>query len=151
MGYKKSDAFFLFKQIQICFGKSCKESFSGLDLTHSQAHVLMHIICSEEKKITQRDIEKKFGLTNPTVTGILKRLETKGFITRHISENDNRYKIITITNKSKEICSNIKCSIKSAEDRLFDKMDENEINSLCLMFKKMLLNISEKNNFNTEG
>ncbi len=150
MIYKKSDAFFLFKQIQICFGKSCKDSFSGLDLTHSQAHLLMYITCSGQKEITQRDIEKKFGLSNPTVTGILKRLEAKGFITRHISENDNRYKIISITDKSKEICSNVKISIQAAENKLFDKMNESEINSLCLMFEKMLANISDSNHITTE-
>ncbi len=150
MDNKKNEAFFLFKQIQICFGKNCQSIFSGLDLTHSQAHVLMHIICSKDKDVTQRDIEKKFGLSNPTVTGILKRLEAKGFVTRRVSENDNRYKIISITDKSKDIYATVKKSIQSSEDRLFDKMDDNEINTLCVMFEKMLANISDNQTISTE-
>ena len=40
---------------------------------------------------------------NPTVTGILDRLEKKGFIIRKISDRDRRMRIVTLTNSAKKI------------------------------------------------
>lgn len=70
-----------------------------MELTSTQTEVLMYLLFNQDTQITQKDIENKFKITNPTVTGIVKRLENKGFIQRIVSPNDSRYKQIIITDK----------------------------------------------------
>ena len=137
----KSEAAFLFRQIRRKFGKNCNHNLDELDLTHSQAHTLMFLIRSQNKEINQKDIEKEFSLSNPTVTGILKRLEAKGFITRTVSVADNRYKTIGITQKSRDIEAKVINNIEKAHDRLFENLTDDEILCATKIFRKMLDNI----------
>ena len=51
------------------------------NLTATQHEVLVYILKNENKRdVFQKDVEKHLKLTNPTITGIIKRLEEKGMI-----------------------------------------------------------------------
>ena len=47
------------------------------NLTGMQMEILCYLKCNPDKEIHQREIEYWFQLKNPTVTGILNRLEEK--------------------------------------------------------------------------
>ena len=64
----------------------------GVDLTSSQLDVLICIAQGGGRPVNQKDIEEELKLSNPTVTGILKRMERKGFISRTVGRRDRRYK-----------------------------------------------------------
>ena len=53
---------------------------SSLELTGIQSFVLRCLSERSGEVVYPRDIEKQFHLTHPTVSGILQRLESKGFI-----------------------------------------------------------------------
>lgn len=68
------------------------------NLTGVQAKVLIYLYFNSDKQeIYQKDIEQHLNLTNPTVTGIVKRLEEKGMIKRYTCENDARYRCHILT------------------------------------------------------
>ena len=71
---------FYLKKIFQTMDKSLNKELETIDLTSMQAHVLIYLYKNKNNIINQRDIERKFELTNPTVNGILNRLENKGFI-----------------------------------------------------------------------
>ena len=48
----------------------------------------------QKKEINQKDIERIFSLSNPTVSGILKRLEEKGVPTHFIEELSDRETVV---------------------------------------------------------
>ena len=79
--------------------------FEDLDLTSSQADVLNFVWHNEKKgqPIQQVDIERRFSLSNPTVTGLIQRLEAKGFVTRAVSEKDKRCKYLYTTELTTKI------------------------------------------------
>ena len=59
------------------------------NLTATQHEVLVYILKNENKRdVFQKDVEKHLKLTNPTITGIIKRLEEKGMIVRCASTGD---------------------------------------------------------------
>ena len=62
--------------------KNLNKELEIIDLTSMQAHVLIYLYKNKNNIINQRDIEREFELTNPTVNGILNRLENKGFIAK---------------------------------------------------------------------
>lgn len=59
-----------------------------LGITASQCAVLDYLFDCEKEEVTQRDIEKGLNLRNPTVTGLLKRLDEKGYILSVPSNTD---------------------------------------------------------------
>ena len=107
----------LLKQAHILHGQRINEKLKQYDLTISQLDVLIKVTMANEKNvlINKRDIEKRKNLTNPTVTGLINRLETKGLIERVENEEDKRIKNLYVTEKAK--CLNKKFK------QMFDESD----------------------------
>lgn len=102
----KSIAYY-FRTIHFVFDKMFNAKLKEFDLTRSQFEVLKFISQSKESSIIQRDIEYFFHISNPTVTGILNRLEQKDLIVRVKDEKDKRIHTIHITHKADEILKEI--------------------------------------------
>lgn len=113
------------------------------ELTSTQTEVLKFLIMHQGEEINQRDIEKSLNLKNPTVTGILKRMELKGFILRRADKYDKRYKQIILTEKSMELHRTVFSSIKDIEALLVQGFSRDEIKMLKRMLEKVLNNISD--------
>ncbi|MDC0932130.1 MarR family transcriptional regulator [Methylophilaceae bacterium] len=71
--------------------------FKELDITYSQYLVLITLWEGDCKNIT--DIAKILKLDLPTITPILKKLETKKFIKKSRSKQDERIILIKLTKK----------------------------------------------------
>lgn len=95
----------MIKTIDTVFETETNKELSELKLTRSQLVILMYIESQTEKEIevNQIDIEKQFSLKNPTVTGILNRLEEKSYIKRMPSTKNARCKKIIVTDTAIKI------------------------------------------------
>ena len=81
-----------------------KQANAWHNLTSIQADVLSYILINSKKgEINQLDIQAVFKLTNPTVSGIIDRLEEKEFIKRTKSEKDARYRKLVPLPKGEEL------------------------------------------------
>ena len=97
-----------------------------------------------ESDVFQKDIEKCLKLTNPTVTGIVKRLEEKEMIVRCPSNNDARYKCLHVTEKGKDvICKSFKFGANNIEKQLVKDMTDEEIKILKDLLSRALKNMEE--------
>lgn len=76
------------------------QQFLKLDLTATQSFVLHYLALHEAEPIYPKDLEHSFHLTHPTISGILQRLEAKGFITIEQDHTDRRCKRIRMTQKA---------------------------------------------------
>ena len=80
--------------------KKIDERAQKMELTASQLRVLGEISRLKAlgvKEINQRDLENSFRVTHPTMTGIIQRLEKKGFVYCCPCSTDKRYKNINCT------------------------------------------------------
>ncbi len=115
--------------------KQKNRHMSELDLTAIQADVLMYILNHHEtQEINQLDIQEVFKLTNPTVSGIVDRLEEKGFIKRVRSEKDARYRSLIPLPKGETLHPELKRSAEEAEKRFVRDMTPEE----AAEFKRLL-------------
>ena len=74
------------------------------DLTVMQKHVLKFVLLeSLHRDLYQKDIEEEFQIRKSTVTGILKLMESHGYIRRESVKRDARLKRIVPTAKAEEI------------------------------------------------
>ena len=101
------------------------------NLTGMQMEVLCYLKCNPDKEIHQREIEYWFQLKNPTVTGILNRLEEKGYIARRRNPDDGRYRIIEVTEKGNQVMDDMGEGARDLDERIYDCMtDEEQVNNL---------------------
>ncbi len=72
-----------------------KPFLDELDLTYTQYITMM--VLWEEKKLNVKELGDKLYLDSGTLTPLLKKLETKGYITRNRSKSDERQLDVCIT------------------------------------------------------
>ena len=72
-----------------------KPLLDPLDLTYTQYIAMM--VLWESGSISVKDLGERLWLDSGTMTPVLKKLETKGYITRKRSADDERSVIVTVT------------------------------------------------------
>ena len=129
-----------FKKIFQIMEKNMNKKLEKIDLTNSQASILIYLYKNKDV-VNQRDIEKKFDLTNPTVNGILNRLENKDFIKRIISLKDARNKEIYLTEKSISLMNEMKKEARQFERELIAGISKDELDIFKEVLKKIFNNL----------
>jgi len=134
----------MIKILNNAFKQELNKEIAPLDLSSSQAHVLGYLSHNQDKTIFQKNIEEQFNLKHPTVTGILQRLEEKGFIKQIPLETDHRYKQIILTEKSRILHDRITELSLVTVNKFLAGMSVDEVNTLKLLLNKMLANVDLK-------
>ena len=134
---------FYIKSINNILDKRFNDLLTKYDITKTQADIVMFILCENRKNkiVTQRDIEKTFSLSNPTITGILNRLEEKNYIKREKSMKDSRSKNIIITEKFKNIENDLLNTINKKREALLNEMTKEEIETSIRLLNKIYSNL----------
>jgi DNA-binding MarR family transcriptional regulator len=113
-----------------------------LDLTYTQYIVMMYLW--ENKECNVKELGKTLILDSNTLTPLLKKLESKNYITRTKSSNDSRNTIIKITEsglKLKENALYIQYNITKCVN-----LSEEEAQTLYKILYKVLYNIEKEDN-----
>ncbi|MBQ8622469.1 MAG: MarR family transcriptional regulator [Oscillospiraceae bacterium] len=105
-----------------------------MDLTASQGHI-MGFLAHREQPPCPRDIEAEFQLSHPTVSGLLSRLEQKGFLELRTDPDDRRCKRIFILPKGRECHDLMHHTIQENERRIVNGFtpEEQELFAELLM------------------
>ena len=115
---------------------------NALDLTAQQSFVLRYLWEHDSQVIYPKDIERRFNLTHPTVSGLLQRLEGKGFIVCEPDPDDRRYKRVTLTPPARECQQEICRHIHAMEQTMTAGMTEAEIGTLISLLDRATANLS---------
>ena len=118
---------FMFKQINNLYEKEINHQLKGLGITSSQCEVLDYLFHCEKEEVNQRDIERALSLKNPTVTGILQRLDEKGYILIVQNGKDRRRKNVYLTEKAYDIQRKMEASRKCVDRNLTIGMSKREV------------------------
>ena len=91
----------------------------SMDLTAVQGHIMAYLAHAQQPPCP-RDLEAEFHLTHPTVSGILSRLEQKGFVELRTDPEDRRCKRIFILEKGWQCHEVMHQTIQANERRIVD-------------------------------
>lgn len=133
----------LFKQIHIAFENSLQRQAQALDLTPAQADILIYLFTHPDHAVNQKELEQHLQLSNPTVTGILNRMESKGFIQRVSSAEDRRVKFIVPTAKACNTDLQLHQHIDQMEQKILKGFQAEEEALLYEALTKVLKNIAQ--------
>ena len=131
----KYSASIVFQQILHLMGQKSMQLLKQYGLKPGQAGILFTL--DEYENLSQKEIAKKIGVTPPSITLALKKMEAQGYIKRVSDENDMRIIRISNTDKGRECISGIKSVMISLEEIMYGGMLPEEI----LLFRRLLLQI----------
>ena len=94
-------------------------AMESMDLTAVQGHIMAYLAHAQQPPCP-RDLEAEFHLTHPTVSGILSRLEQKGFVELRTDPEDRRCKRIFILEKGWQCHEVMHQTIQENERRIVD-------------------------------
>ena len=100
---------------------------------------------SEGYKSTMKGIKEMLSLNASTVTGIVARLEQKGFVARLPDPKDKRSTPIILTSKGANLLKNTKESLHEKISKNLDKISEQEYEKILVSFETIIdfLNIED--------
>ena len=125
---------FLIKQVFYLHEQHLNKQFSKFGLTASQTFTLIYLFKSHDKGISVKELD----ISNPTVTGILNRLEVKGLITRVPCRHDARAKNIEVTEKALELDKQLRIVFQQSDEKLVESLSKEEIDNLQSYLIKIL-------------
>ena len=143
----RDDLGFKIKTISKLLTQNMNNSITSLELTSSQARVLGYLCYRTQRQETvyPRDIERHFHFTHPTVSGLLQRLEAKGYLSSEPSTEDRRCKQILVTKRALEANQQIFDHLIASEQKLVCNMSRAEITQLHNFLDRMIQNLSASN------
>lgn len=128
----------LVKKSSLIFDKLSNQLLAPYDLTGSQFKILMVLYRSPAVSVRQTDIEVKFAMTNPTVTGLVQKLETKDLVKRMPHPDDKRSKVLVLTDRAMEMKNELLSMADSLEQQMTKNLTAAECDQLVSLLTKML-------------
>ncbi len=130
----------LIRVLANCTDQAMTNALASMDLTSSQGHI-MGFITHRQTPPCPRDIEEAFQLSHPTVSGILSRLEQKGFIQLRPDEHDRRVKRIYILEKGMQLHETMHRTILATEETLVRDFTEEERQQFSALLDRAIHNL----------
>lgn len=135
---------FQFKQIHDAVEASANKELKEHDITFSQMGILCYLFSHKGENINPKDIEEHFNLSHPTVVGMLKRLENKGFIISNVSNKDRRCKVITLTDKATKVEEIMEEHKQLINTHITKGMNEEQVKLLQELLEIVIDNLSSR-------
>lgn len=110
-----------------------------LGLTQGKWTTLVHL-AGADAALTQRELAARVGIEEPTLAGILDRLQSDGWIERAGSPNDRRCKTVHLRRNSKTILDQIFAAAQTLRHELIDDIPAADL-QICM---RVLARMREK-------
>lgn len=124
-----------------CCDQTMTEALNKMDLTASQGRLMAFLAHRGQQPTYARDVEAELHLTHPTVSGLLSRLEQKGFVELKTDPNDRRSKRIVISEKGCACHERMHAAIIENESRIVQGFTEEEKTLLARLLQRAIDNV----------
>ncbi len=126
----------VYQRLIIKLQKSYSEN--GIEVTPIQGMLLFFLLKHDGSSLTQ--ISQGLMLENPTVTGLIDRLEKSGYVKRSDHPNDRRVYLVNLTEKGTLVANKALPIVKRLNEQIKEGYSDMEIDS----FKKVLIGAFNK-------
>ena len=130
----------LLRTLHCCTDQAMTLALEEMELTAAQGHIMGYLAHHSEPPCS-RDIEEAFHLSHPTVSGLLSRLEKKGFLEFRCDEHDRRCKRIYVLPKGRQCQQTMHQTILATEQRLVRGFSEEEQVQFLAFLERAIANM----------
>ena len=139
------------KELNQALEHDAKENMKILDLTPSQSFTLDYLL-SQDSNVYATQLHEVFKISKSAISSILKGLKNKGYLKLENSSEDERKKIIILTDKAYQAKNKVHACLIQLQKNLCLEIPENEM-EICkhtlLMMLENINNRRDKNDKNT--
>ena len=123
-----------------CTDQTMTAALEAMDLTASQGHI-MAFLAHQKTPPCPRDIESELQLSHPTVSGLLSRMEQKGFIELRSDPDDRRCKRIYTLPKGEQCHERMHQTICANEKRIVEGFTPEEQAQFAALLQRAITNM----------
>ncbi|MFT4560853.1 MAG: DNA-binding MarR family transcriptional regulator [Gammaproteobacteria bacterium] len=119
-----------------------------------QAHLHQHLVnvgmwyflraLWEQNGLTQRELSRAIGVSEPTTVQQLRKMEAEGLIERRRSSNDRRKTHIHLTKKARALRRKLIPYAREVNDAALQNISSAEIGRLCATLEKIRSNLRRR-------
>ena len=110
---------------------------------HRTAHMTLMHLAKNDKSPSQRELAERFSITPAAVTGILKKLERDGYITRTAGQ-DTRFNEIAITDEGRRVVEHSRETFYEVDRAMFEGFSDSELESYLALLSRVCDNLENK-------
>ncbi|MBQ8497415.1 MAG: MarR family transcriptional regulator [Clostridia bacterium] len=111
------------------------------EATGNNMFIIGHLARHRDEDVFQKDLEELFSVRRSTMSGIILRMEQKGFLVRESVEYDARLKKLVLTEKGWQIHEMMESIVTDTEKKLTADFSEEQKDMLFLLLKKLRQNL----------
>lgn len=130
----------LIRILHWCTDQTITAALEEQELTSAQGHI-MGYLSRQTKPPCPRNIEEVFHLSHPTVSGLLSRLEQKGFIRLYPDPDDRRCKRIHLQPKGLQCHDTMHRIIQENENRMVRDFTPEEKEQFASLLQRAIANM----------
>ncbi len=117
------------------FERYSSEHMKSLGLTMTQFDIIATL--GNQPPMSCKLLGEKTLVTKGTMTGVLERLEEKGFIRRELNAEDARSQLISLTKKGQQLFEKIFPEHMNHLQKAFGKLSKKELEDLAVSLEKL--------------
>lgn len=130
----------LIRILHWCTDQAMTSALEQQELTSAQGHIVGYLSRQPDPPCP-RDIEEAFHLSHPTVSGLLSRLEQKGFIRLYPDPADRRCKRIYMEEKGLQCRDAMMEIIRENEERMVQDFTQEEKEQFAVYLQRAIANM----------
>ncbi|MBR0418475.1 MAG: MarR family transcriptional regulator [Erysipelotrichaceae bacterium] len=138
----EQDAGYLIKKIETATKKNIQDFFNEKDLTFQQAHVL-RLLELNKGPLSLKQIREEMKISNPTMVGIINRMEKNGYVKTHVCKEDKRVRMVEQTDKSRKLGDELENGRKAFHAKMYKNISEKEKKQLYELLDRVYKNLQE--------
>ena len=115
---------------------------SCYDVTPAQSHTLLYL-CEHDAATLQRNVVEHLRVKPSTVNGILDRMEEKGLIRRCADAEDQRQKLVVLTEKGRQQKKLLETAFQETEAVMTRGLRTDEVETLRTLLGRVIENLEE--------
>ena len=123
-----------------CADQSMTNALAAMELTAAQGQIMAYLV-HQPQPPCPRDVEEAFRLSHPTVSGLLSRLEKKGFIALCPDPADKRCKRIHVLPRGEECHETMHRVLLQNEEALVRGFTDGEKEQFFAFLERAIANV----------
>lgn len=140
---KDRDFGLLFKHIHDALYKQSNNRLRSKKLTLTQMGLLMSLERLPDRSATMKTLEKLLQVAQPTVVGVVARLQQKQFVQTEECPGDHRAKLVRLTESGRRTCREAAAFMEQDQDWLLQGFTEQEKKQLYAFLKRIENNVQK--------
>lgn len=137
--------FMLLHQLLHLSGYQAARKMERLGMKPGQAGILMILRC--EGRLSQKDLARKMGITPPSMTVALRKLESQGYIRKETDSRDQRIIQVQLSEKGLLCTKELENIMRELEELLYQGISHEERLLMRRLFLEMRRNLMSGTEF----